>query len=60
MVYRLGTSVPGRYDGFLLRIIKLDIHKARAVPPAFVADRKELGGMRSEPIEDSNIAEAVA
>ena len=36
-----GTAFVGRYDGFLLRMIKLLIHKARAVPPAFVAERRE-------------------
>jgi hypothetical protein len=34
-----GAALGGRYDGFLLRIIKLVIHKARAEPPAFVAKR---------------------
>jgi hypothetical protein len=56
----LGTVFAGRYDGFLLRIIKLVIHKASAVPPAFVAKRRELGGIKSEAREDKSITEAVA
>ena len=60
MITYTGTVFAGRYDGFLLRIIKLVIHRARAVPPAFVAKRREPGGIKSEPSEDNTIAEAVA
>jgi len=41
-------------------MIKLLIHRTRAVPPAFMAERRELGGITSDPRDDNNMADAVA